>query len=154
MRYSQGRLTTNTTSNNAILEIINSSTTKSAFIKRLVITQGTAAAGVIEIGRPTAKGITPTTPVALESDDDAAAGSLTSALAWGTAPTRPTTFLRRANFLATVGDARTFEFIGKGLRLAPGQTLVVHSFSGTSNVYNVSVEAEQDDVVVTSVVPE
>ena len=148
MRYSQGRLTTNTTSNNCIMEIINSHSTKSAFIKKLVITQNVAAAGVIEIGRPAAKGITPTSPVAMESDDDAAAGSVTTALAWGTAPTRPTTFLRRANFLATIGDARTFEFAGKGLRLAPGQTLSVHSFSGTSNTYNVSVEAEQDDVVV------
>ena len=148
MKYSQGRLTTNTTSNNAVMEIINSHSTKSAFIKRIVITQNVAAASVIEIGRPAAAGITPTSPVAMESEDDAAAGSVTTALAWATAPTRPTTFLRRANFLATIGDARTFEFTGRGLRLAPAQTLSIHGFSGTSNTYNVSVEAEQDDVVV------
>jgi hypothetical protein len=149
-RISQGRLTTNTTSNTCIFEIINSHATRAAFVKKITVTQNVAAVGVIEIGRPTAKGVTPTSPVAMETDEAGAASSVTSALAWGTAPTRPTTFLRRANMLATIGDKHDFDFGGRGVMLAPGETLSVHSFSGTSNTYNVSAEVEQDTITVSN----
>jgi hypothetical protein len=148
-RFETGRTTTNTTSNAAVMEIINQGTVE-AFIKAITVTQNVAAASVVGVGRPAAAGITPTAPVALSSDNGVATTLVKTALAWGTAPTSPTVFYRRADFLASIGDSRRFEFAGEGLRLAPGQTLVVWGISGTSNTYNVSVEAEQNVVVRTN----
>src|SRR4029077_17277324 len=61
------------------------------------LTQVTAVAGEYGLGRPGAKGITPTTPVTVidEGDGNAPTGLTTTASAWGTAPTVPANFNRR-----------------------------------------------------------
>lgn len=146
-RFGTGRTTTNTTSGAAVMEIINQGTVE-AFIKAITVTQNVAAVSVVGVGRPAAAGITPTSPVALQSDNGVDVTLTKTALAWGTGPTVPANFYRLANFLATIGDSRRFEFSGQGLRLGPNQTLVVWGVSGTSNTYNVTVEAEQNVIGV------
>jgi hypothetical protein len=146
-RFSAAVLTTNTTSNSAIAEIINAHASKDAYVKKITASLNTAAAGVISVGRPAAAGVVPSTtanPALLdEAGDDT--GSVTLATAWNTSvPTIPAVSFRRIGVPATVGTTVVWEFLGKGLRLQHGQTLVVWSHSGTSNVYSITAEVEQD----------
>lgn len=59
----------------------------------------------IGIGRAAAAGVTPTSPITAINEDnaDTTAGATTTATAWGTAPTVPSTFLRRVAMPATIG---------------------------------------------------
>lgn len=85
------------------------------------------------IGRPAAIGITPTTPVTWLSDDDAApAGSIQSALAWGTGPTAPANFFRRTTVFGNFVIIASFP---RGLVIAVSSSLVVWTITlGTSAV--------------------
>lgn len=146
-RFSTGRLTTNTTASNASIEIINSSTTLAAFIKEIGIALNAATATVITLGRPAAAGVTPTTPEAMQDEEGAAIGLVTTALAWGTSPTPPTVPMRRMGFAATAGLNWKFEFGGRGVRLAPGGTFIISNV-GVVSALSVYVVAEQDVRVI------
>jgi len=143
-RFSSGALTTGVTANTARLEIINTSTVKEAFIKAVTVVTNTAAVAVVAFGRPAAAGITPTSPVALQDEMGLATGLVKTALAWGTGPTVPAVFYRRYGIPATIGQGVLWTFLGKGFRLAPLATAVLWCLSDTSNIFQVTVEAEQD----------
>jgi hypothetical protein len=148
-RFSGVAVTSVTTINNTSLEIINSSNTVDAFIKQITVSSNSAAAATFAVGRPAAAGITPTSPAALLDEAGVDTGLVTTAVAWGTAPTIPP-FLRRATITNVAGTEAKFYFQGKGLRLAPGGTLTMWNLTGTFPVMNVTVEAEQDIRTITT----
>jgi len=142
-RFATAVLTTGTSNNVASIEIINSSNTIPAFIKEIGVALNAATASVIVLGRPAAKGVTPTSPAAFVDEEGKATGLVTSAIAWGTSPTAPTVPMRRMGFPATVGSNMKFEFGGRGVRLSPGQTFVIHNV-GAVSAMNVYAVVEQD----------
>lgn len=104
-RCSIARLTSSGSSGAAALEII-APTLYGFWLRGLQIALSAATASVYGLGRPAAKGITPTTPVALLLNG--AVGTLgqvltATALAWGTGPTVPVSFFRQVGLPATVG---------------------------------------------------
>jgi hypothetical protein len=67
------------------------------------LTATAGSAWTFGIGRPAAIGVTPTTPITFiaENPDDPA-GTVQSAIAWGTAPTAPANFFRRFRYFGVV----------------------------------------------------
>jgi hypothetical protein len=100
MRFSQGFRTSAT--NGSVIEFIGA-TGQRAQLVEFGITLNAATATQIGLGYPAAQGVTPTAPVTLLSESDNATTTITSALAWGTPPTAPTYYYRRASLPATVG---------------------------------------------------
>jgi hypothetical protein len=96
--------------------------TQRAFIREIGVSVGVAGASpTIGIIRPNAIGVTPTSPKAGQPEDTAApASTMTSAVAWGTAPTLPGTpiYMRRVTLPATLGAGWVFSW-------NPGEELVV-----------------------------
>ena len=142
-RFATGRLSTTTTASNASLEIINGHATLPAFLKEIGIALNAATATVLLLGRPAAAGVTPTSPQAMVDEEGAATGSVTTALAWATSPTPPTVPMRRMGFAATAGLNWKFEFAGRGVRLAPGETFII-SNSGAVSALSMYAVVEQD----------
>lgn len=135
--HSGGQRTTNVTDNQAPIEIINGETFP-VRIDWIELINGAATACKLELGRPAAKGVTPTTPVAIQ-DEAEGAGSLsnvTTALAWGTSPTPPTIPMRRIALGAAIGSRVMVEF--NDLVLSAGETFVV-SNDGTGQVLDINV---------------
>lgn len=64
-----------------------------------------AAVATVGIGQPAAVGVTPATLTTVQAANtfDTIAGNTTIAKSWGTAPTAPTTFRRRADLQAVAG---------------------------------------------------
>ena len=81
----------------------------------------------VGLGYPAAIGLVPTTPVTLLSESDNSTIAVTSALAWGTPPTQPTYFYRRAT-LGLGSDEIVWTF-DKGLLLLPATSLVIWLFA-------------------------
>jgi hypothetical protein len=127
--YSLANRTSNVTSANACLEVRTTSTDRPR-VMEIGISLVTAAATVIGIGRPAAIGITPTTPVTVLAEDPGdPAGTVSTALAWGTGPTAPTNFLRRWSFPATIGSAVIFTF-PRGLIIPISSSIVLWNILG------------------------
>ena len=140
-RLSGGQRTTNATDNQAPIELINGEDF-SVVVREIELVNGAATAVKLEMGRPAAKGVTPTTPVALqyESPRSTSTSLVTTALAWGTSPTPPTIPLRRAVLGAAIGSRVVWEF-PEGIPLAPAETLVI-SNDGTGQVLDVNFVVE------------
>lgn len=108
--YSIARRTTATTAAAPALEIRTTSTDRPRLLE-LGISQVNATASVFGLGRPQAIGVTPTSPVTVLAEDTGdPAGTVTTALAWGTDPTVPVDFFRRVAFPATVGAGVIWTF--------------------------------------------
>jgi hypothetical protein len=101
---------------------LRTSATDRPFIREIGIFVAVAgAAPTVGIVRPNAIGVTPTAPKTVQAVDPAnPAGTVTSAVAWGTAPTLAATplYLARAALPATVGAGVIFSW-------NPGEELVV-----------------------------
>src|SRR3954468_188173 len=101
--YSLANRTSNVTSANACLEIRTAASDR-AYIVEIGIFMAAATASTFGLGRPAAIGVTPTTPVTVLAEDSGSpAGSVQTALAWGTGPTVPANFFRRVSLPATIG---------------------------------------------------
>lgn len=111
IRASISRLTTGVGSGAAALEII-AGATKGFWLRQIDITLAAATASVYQIGRPTAKGITPTTPVLLmpEESADPTTCQVATALAWATPPTIPAQFYQSVALPAAIGAQAVFNF--------------------------------------------
>lgn len=134
--YSLGVRTSNVTIANACLEIRTAATDR-ARIMEMGIFMAAATASTFGIGRPQAIGITPTSPVTVLSEEFAdPAGTVTTALAWGTGPTVPTAFLRRVTLPATIGAGVVLTF-PRGLIIPISSSIVVWNITGTgvSDIY-------------------
>ena len=141
MIVSLGVLTTNTTTTEAAWEIITGSTPGRVKLMEIGFTLAAATATTIGFGRPAAAGDTPTSPVNFTPDDPndvIAAGVVRSALAWGTSPTVPATFIRRMNFPATIGAGVVWTF-PEGIVIPVSSGLVLWNIGTTSalNAYAV-----------------
>lgn len=122
--YSLANRTTATVAASASLEIRTTSTDRPR-IMEIGISQNTAVAGVYGIGRPQAIGVTPTTPVTVLAEDTGdPAGTVTTALAWGTGPTVPLNFFRRVTCPATIGAGVIWTF-PRGLIIPVSSSIVV-----------------------------
>ena len=109
--YSISQRTTATSAASAAWEIISTSAQVRPAMLEFGFTQVTGVAGSYGIGRPQAKGITPTTPqTSLAEDYGEVAGNTTVAVAWGTAPTVPSNFFRRITCPATIGAGVIWTF--------------------------------------------
>jgi hypothetical protein len=138
-KYSIGNRTTNTTTANPALEVI--APAAGTKVTQITITLAAATASVFGFGRAAAVGITPTSPATLVRHDPGRPETTTAtALAWGTAPTIPATFIARINLPATIGATATLSF-PEGITLATGESLVVWNLSGTGAAdINVTVD--------------
>lgn len=126
------RRSTNVTTAESMIEVIVPST---HFIRvktvEVILTAATATS--FGLGKPAVAGVTPTTPVAayrLGTTLDPAPAT-TSALAWGTSPTPPSVYLRRASFPNVIGSRVAWDFPGEGLYIAPGESLVLQNIGAT-----------------------
>ena len=122
--YSLANRTTGTSSGAAALEIRTTSTDR-AVILEIGIFLAAATASTYGIGRPQAIGVTPTSPVTVLAEDAAApAGTVQTALAWGTGPTVPLQFFRRIALPATVGTGVIWTF-PRGLIIPVSSSIVL-----------------------------
>lgn len=117
-------------------------------IRSIEVTWATGTTGTIGIGRPgnTPAGGTSTAMPALDvSDTTGTPATLTSG--WTTAPTVPSTFIKRTSIAASLGSGVIWNFepslliVGRASR-AEGLLLWVISLpSATSTTYNINIEA-------------
>jgi hypothetical protein len=142
-RYSLGLRTSNVTIANATLEIIAG--LKPLKLAQMDFTLNAATASVFGLGRPAALGLTPTTPVGLlmDANGDPAAGTALVALAWGTGPTVPASFIKRISLAGEIGAPAVWSFgatdssgrVGNnGLVIPAGHSLVLWNLSAVSVV--------------------
>lgn len=117
IRTSTARTTTGAGAGSAALEIIAG--TRGFFLRWLDLSLVAATASIYQVGRPAAKGITPTAPVLFPMEGvsaapgyDATTIQAATALAWATPPTVPASFYRGASLAAAVGSTAAWEFDG------------------------------------------
>jgi hypothetical protein len=132
--------TTATASGVAVLEIIASAVSSFKLLE-LGITINSATASVFAVGVPAAKGITPTSPGAVQNINtlDTATTNTTTALAWGTGPTSPTTFIKRVSLGAYAGAGRVWEWRSDGGLIVPKNTSIVVWAIGTVSVADIEI---------------
>jgi hypothetical protein len=124
--------TSNVTIANACVEIL-AGAFRACTIREIQISLVAATASVFGLGRPAAKGITPTTPVAVLMDGGGANSDVTTiALAWGTGPTVPTSFIRRTSLGAVIGPMVPAWTFPGGLVIPAGGSLVIWNLTATS----------------------
>jgi hypothetical protein len=134
--YALGLRTTDTTINEAAVEIYTPATL-AVRIMEIGITQSVATACCWGLGRPAAQGLTPVPVLFLPEQNTADPAAKTSAsLSWGTSPTAPTQYLRRAFTMAVAGSGVVWTF-PRGLILPPSASLVIFNVTATvaSDVY-------------------
>lgn len=130
-QYSRSIRTSATSSGVAAVEII-AGPYKLVKIAEIGINLVNATASVFGLGRPAAKGITPTTPVPFlspltsSSPTDAAL-----AVAWGTGPTIPAAFFRQCSLPATVGAEKIWKFDQK-LTIPINSSIILWTLSAVS----------------------
>ena len=126
------------TTNTPAFEII-AGATRGLRLWEMELSLAAATASTYSLGRPAAKGVNPTTPLALLSEQfgDATEGQARIAGAWGTPPTIPARFIRQVAFPATISSSRLWEF-KEGLWIPAGATLVLWN-SATNGVIDVSI---------------
>lgn len=121
--YSLANLTTGTTSATAAIELRTASTDR----VNLLECGGwltAATASVYGLGTPAAIGVTPTSPITWLAEQQQAAGTAQTALAWGTGPTVPANFFRRIGMPATIGAGFVLTF-PRGLTIAVSSSIVL-----------------------------
>lgn len=129
--YSLANRTTATGAAAACLETRTAASDR-AFLMELGITINAATASVFGLGRPAAIGISPTTPVTVLAEDSSApAGTVQTALAWGTGPTVPANFFRRVSTPATAGAGIIWTF-PRGLVIPVSSSVVLWDITTVS----------------------
>ena len=138
--YSIANRTTNVTIANPCIEIIAGATIRVKIVE-ISIVLAAATVSTFGIGRPAVIGVTPTTPVtALPEDIVDPTGPFTTALAWGTEPTIPAAFIRRATIAGAVGAGIVFPF-PKGLYIEASKSVIIWNITATG-VTDINVVAE------------
>lgn len=95
--YSIADVVTPASSGSALWEVRTTSTDRATLIEIGMsnAVDITPSAEIFKLGRPAARGITPTTPLTVLAEDEAGpAGTVQTARAWGTAPAAPANFFR------------------------------------------------------------
>lgn len=135
MRYfSAGIRTTSGTTGEAALEIIAGADKGFRLMGMITVAMAAATASTFGIGRPAAKGVTPTTPLAAGANDSGVPSQVTTALAWGTSPTIPGSFFYRITLPATVSAFREFVLPSDGIWVPKGRTIVLWNLASNGAV--------------------
>jgi hypothetical protein len=142
--YSLGTVTTATGIGVAAWEIRTASTDRARLLK---IAHGRtavpAASYVIRVGRPAAIGVTPTSPVTFIADDPAdPAGTVQSALAWGTGPTDPGSYFA-GHRQGTAGIFQQIWSFPRGLVIGVSSSIVLWSEAAASNPLHVFAQVDE-----------
>lgn len=135
-----GVRTTSSATGAACFELRVASTILGAWLKEIEVISAAATAQTFGLGEPAAIGVTPTTPVPLipldlqlpapTTEGTSQSGShVTTALAWGTPPTVPASFIARANLPATLGANIKWKFDGNGIWIPAGASIVLWGVS-------------------------
>jgi len=113
-------------------EEVRTAATDRASVMEIGIFLAAATASVYGIGRPAAIGVTPTSPITVLAEDPASpAGTVTTAVAWGTGPTVPANFFRRIALPATIGTGVIWTF-PRGLVIAVSSSIVFWNITTNS----------------------
>src|SRR5215469_6290031 len=110
-------------------------------IREIGIFNVSGVAAELGIGRPAAIGITPGTLTTVQAADsfDTIAGNTTIAATWGTAPTAPSTFMRRFELAGYVGAPAVFQWLPGEFVLWSGaaiNTIVLRQISAVAVTYD------------------
>ena len=140
--YSMGGVGGVGTTGVASTEIIAAATDKPK-IMEISISQTAATASLFGLGRPAAIGVTPTSPVTLvdEQDGNGPTGLTKTAVAWGTPPTVPVTFMRRLATVAAIGAGIIWTF-PRGLGVPVNGSVVIWN-GGTNSIVHFHVVADE-----------
>lgn len=130
--YSQGFNTTVVTTTVPSADI-KASSTNSPKLMEYGLNLGAATASTYGLGRPGNDGsVAQTSPVLFQAENPADPAAQTgSAVAWGTAPTVPTIFLRRCYLPATIGAGIIWTF-PRGLTLPVSKGVVNWNIAASS----------------------
>jgi hypothetical protein len=138
--YGSERLTTGTTAATAAYELRTASTDRGK-VERIGIVLRAATASRYGIGRPAAIGVTPTSPATwLALDPADPAGTVQTALAWGTGPTVPANFFKR--ILLAVNSEGIILTFPDLLAIAVSSSIVLWNITATA-VCHVNVMGEE-----------
>ena len=141
--YSQGQQTTVATTTVPSFDI-KASATNSPRLMEIGYVNGATTQCTYGIGRPANDGSVAQTSglaVLAENPNDPT-GQSTTAVAWGTAPTVPTTFLRRPFIPATIGAGFIFTF-PRGLIMSASKGIVNWNIAASSAVLNFHVVVDE-----------
>ena len=110
-------------------------------IREIGIFSQSGVAAIVGTGRPAAIGVTPATEVTVQAGDsiDTIAGNTVIAATWGTAPTAPSTFMRRADLQAVQGAGVIWTWLPGEFVLWSGasiNTLVIWQISAAAVSYD------------------
>jgi hypothetical protein len=139
--YSLARRTTDGTAAAAAMEMRTASTDRPRLMEMGVF-MAAATASQYGLGRPAAIGVTPTSPVTVLAEDPGdSTGTVTTALAWSTAPTVPANFFRRVYLPATLG-AGIYWVFPRGLVVAVSSSIVLWNI-GSNGVVDTHVVVDE-----------
>jgi len=146
--YEGGWAYTSSTAAHAIGEIIPATLAagkRPPEVREIGIFNNSGAAAEVGVGRPAAIGITPATLTTVQAGNsmDVIAGNTTVAASWGTAPTVPGTFMRRATLQSVVGAGVIFTWQPGELVLWSGSaisTLILWQFGSVAVTYDLYVK--------------
>jgi len=131
--YSLANRTSGTGSGAAALEARTAATDKARIMEFNLFLAATTAS-TYGIGRPQAIGITPTSPITVLAEDPGdPAGTMQTALAWGTGPTVPLNYFRRISLPATIGTGVIWTF-PRGLAVAVSNSIVLWNLAANGVV--------------------
>lgn len=136
MKVALGINTTVTTTGAACIEIRTDANTRFK-VKEIGISIGIATASLYAIGRPAARGVTPTSPIDFlpyDTGDVPVGAFLTTSVAWATPPTVPAAFFRRFNLPAAIGAGVIWTF--DDLIIPVSGSLVVWNLATNANTMN------------------
>lgn len=131
--YSQG-VNTTVTGSGAPSYDIKASATNAPKLMEYGLNLGAATASTYGIGRPGNDGsVAQTSPVAFQAENDGSdpTAQTGSAVAWGTAPTVPSVFLRRCYLPATIGAGIIWTF-PRGLTIRVSRGIVNWNIAASS----------------------
>jgi hypothetical protein len=114
-----------------------------ARIREIGMFIGSATGSQYGIGRPAARGVTPTAPkdfLPYDVGDLFISGAFQSAVAWGTAPTIPSDFFRRIALPGTVGAGVILTF--DDLIIPASGSIVFWNLTASAAILNLYVVAE------------
>jgi len=135
--YSQGVNTTVGTTTAPSLDL-KAAAANSPKLMEYAINLGAATASTYGLGRPANDGsVAQTSPILVQAENPSdPAGQTGSAVAWGTAPTVPTVFLRRIFLPATIGAGVIWTF-PRGLTLPVTKGVVQWNIAASAASTNV-----------------
>jgi hypothetical protein len=140
--YSLSQRTTVTTIAAASWAMLSPATNEAAVMEMRWV-NGAATASVIGIGR-TANTPTLTSGVAFLAEDEGRPTGLTqSAVAFGTAPTVPTQFFRRASIAAVIGCGIIYTFPRGIVMAAGGAAICVWNITANSAVVDIDAVVDE-----------